>query len=106
LRLAAFLEAEGHDVAICGRDHPYALDDRDILAIAFAERRIVLTNDKDFGDLVVRDRLPHAGVIMFRLGYASVDVRLAHLQRVLIDHATQLDQFIVVSHQGIRVGQA
>lgn len=105
-RLAAFLKDEGHDVAICGRDHPHALDDREILAIAFAERRIVLTNDKDFGDLVFRDRQPHAGVILFRLGYVPIGIRVEYLQRVLIEHANHLDQFIVVSPRGSRIGSA
>jgi predicted nuclease of predicted toxin-antitoxin system len=103
-RLAAFLESDGHDVTICGRDHPQALDDRDILAIAFADQRIVLTNDKDFGDLVFRDRRPHAGVILFRLGYVPIERRITYLQRVLIDHAHELDQFIVVSLHGSRIG--
>jgi predicted nuclease of predicted toxin-antitoxin system len=102
-RLVAFLTAEGHDVSVCGHDHPYALDDREILALAFAERRILLTNDKDFGDLVFRDQQPHAGVIVFRLGFAPIEGRLTYLRRVLVDHADQLDQFIVVSPGGSRI---
>jgi hypothetical protein len=66
----------------------------------------VLTNDKDFGNLVFRDRRPHAGVILFRLGYVPIDVRIMDLQRVLIDHAHELDQFIVVSRRGSRIGSA
>jgi predicted nuclease of predicted toxin-antitoxin system len=38
-----------------------------VLAIATAEQRVLLTNDKDFGELIFRRRLPHAGVILFRL---------------------------------------
>ena len=103
-RLAAYLQSEGHDVAICGRDHPRSLQDRDILAIAVAEQRIVLTNDKDFGDLVFRDRLPHAGVILFRFGYLPIEVRIALLRQVLTEHVDALDRFFVVSPQGIRIG--
>jgi predicted nuclease of predicted toxin-antitoxin system len=105
-RLATDLRSNGYDGAICGRDHPQSLDDRDILAIAVAERRIVLTNDKDFGDLVFRDGLPHAGVILFRLGYVPIDVRVALLRRVLSEYPERLNQFIVVSHQGVRIGSA
>lgn len=103
-RLRAWLAEEGHDAATIGRDHPQALTDREILAIAARERRIVLTNDKDFGDLVFRDKLPHSGVILFRLGYAPIAVRVALLRRVLIEHVDHLDQFIVVSPQGVRIG--
>jgi predicted nuclease of predicted toxin-antitoxin system len=103
-RLAEFLEGEGHDITVCGRDHPQALDDRDILAIALADQRIILTNDKDFGDLVFRERRPHARVIPFRLGYVPIDVRVTYLQQALVDHAHELDQFIVVSLRGSRTG--
>ncbi len=103
-RLGSHLASEGHDVTAIGPDHPHALADREILAIAHREGRIVLTNDKDFGDLVFRDRLPHAGVILFRLGYVPLPVRIAHLERVLTEHADRLDRFIVVTPRGIRVG--
>jgi predicted nuclease of predicted toxin-antitoxin system len=65
-----------------------------------------LTNDKDFVDIVFRDGLPHAGVILFRLGYVPTDTRLMYLRRVLIDHADELGQFIVVTRQGIRIASA
>jgi len=105
-RLAAFLTSEGHDVAACGADYPHALTDRQILAIAYGEQRIALTNDKDFGDLVFRDRLPHAGVILFRLGYVPIDVRVALLRQALLDHADHIDHFIVISPGGSRVASA
>ena len=105
-RLAEFLRGEGHDVVACGRDYPHALTDHQILLIAYGEQRIVLTNDKDFGDLVFRDRLPHAGVILFRLGYVPLNVRIALLRQIMIDHADLLDQFIVVSPAGSRVASA
>jgi predicted nuclease of predicted toxin-antitoxin system len=103
-RLLTFLEDEGHDVSVCGLDHPHALTDREILAIAHQERRILLTNDKDFGDLVYRDSLPHSGVILFRVGFIPIGDRLALLQQILIDYADQLDRFFVVTPRGIRVG--
>ena len=37
-----------------------------ILARAFAERRVLITRDKDFGKLVVHERQPHAGLIRIR----------------------------------------
>jgi predicted nuclease of predicted toxin-antitoxin system len=102
-RLAAFLIALGHDVTAVGHDYPFSLADRAILEIARTEQRIVLTNDKDFGDLIFRDKLPHRGVILFRLGYVPLSVRTALMQRVLDEHADELDQFIVVTLHQIRV---
>lgn len=38
--------------------------DTDLLAIANAEERIIVTEDFDFGDLLFRDRLPAVGAII------------------------------------------
>jgi predicted nuclease of predicted toxin-antitoxin system len=102
-RLATHLQALGHDATAVGHDYPFALADREILGIATAERRVILTNDKDFGDLVFRDHLQHEGVILFRLGYVPLDIRIAYLERVVADHADRLRDVIVVTQRGIRV---
>lgn len=41
--------------------------DTDVLSLACARRLILLTRDKDFGDLVFRDRLPAYAVVLYRL---------------------------------------
>ncbi len=83
--------------------YPHALADREILEIATAEGRIVLTNDKDFGDLIFRDRLRYEGVILFRLGYVPLDHRIAYLEQILTDQGDHLREVIVVSHRNIRI---
>ena len=56
------VEAQGHDVIWAG-DWPQDPGDDAILARAFAERRVLVTLDKDFGDLAVVKREPHAGIV-------------------------------------------
>jgi predicted nuclease of predicted toxin-antitoxin system len=46
-------------------------DDESILEKAFSEERIVVTLDKDFGDMVFRMKLSHCGIILLRCGYCS-----------------------------------
>lgn len=66
-RLVAALRAAGHDVAWVRTEAPGS-DDRTVLARAVAEGRILLTFDKDFGDLAVAEALPAtSGVILLRL---------------------------------------
>ena len=61
------VRARGHDVVWIRTVDPGARDP-DILARAMAERRILLTFDKDFGELAWRAGLPAScGVILFRL---------------------------------------
>jgi predicted nuclease of predicted toxin-antitoxin system len=52
--LAAELLSHGHDVKTVVRDFQAAISDPEVLAIAIAEDRIVITNDHDFGELVFR----------------------------------------------------
>ena len=58
----AHLEAHGHDVLWAGAwEHDPG--DEEVLAKAYAEGRVLVTLDKDFGEwVVVRDR-PHAGIL-------------------------------------------
>ena len=102
-RLGRWLASQGHDVTAIARDYPHALSDREVLAIALREGRILITNDRDFGELIVRENLPHAGVIFFRLGAAGVDVKIERSADLLLSHADQLGRFIVVTPRGIRV---
>jgi predicted nuclease of predicted toxin-antitoxin system len=50
-----WLQAEGHDVLMATALAAGA-SDRHWLDLAEAEKRIIITSDKDFGELVFRDR--------------------------------------------------
>ena len=101
--LADFLIALGHDVTAIAHDYPFALKDDEVLAIATAEQRILITNDKDFGELIFRRRLSHAGVILFRLVNEDLDIKRYWLQYVLNHYPDQLHRFIVIADRGIRI---
>jgi hypothetical protein len=61
------LRASGHDVTWIRTDAPGSKDE-DVLAMAVRENRILITFDKDFGELAWRMGLPAtSGVILFRI---------------------------------------
>jgi len=63
----AELRASGHDVVWVRTAAP-GCSDEDVLAWAAREARIVLTFDKDFGELAWRTGLPpSSGIVLFRL---------------------------------------
>src|SRR5438067_7375925 len=101
--LTDMLRDLGHDVTAIAHDYPRSIKDGDVLAIARREKRILITNDRDFGELVFLRRLPHAGIILFRLGNENVPTKTAWLRSLLTDFAGQLDHFIVVTERGVRV---
>jgi predicted nuclease of predicted toxin-antitoxin system len=102
-RLAAFLRERDHDVTAIGRDYPSGLADEDVLAIAERERRILITSDREFGELVVRYGAAHAGVILFRLNESDIQIKRLWLGRVLDRYGDDLPDFIVITDHAVRV---
>ena len=74
------LRMAGHDVDWVG-DWPSDPGDDVILARAHVDGRILVTLDNDFGELAVRQALPHSGIIRLALTPTALeaDVCLAAL---------------------------
>ncbi len=103
LSVARFLRDAGHDVMVVVESMPQA-EDREILARALAEERIVVSNDKDFGDLVYRQLQDHRGVIILRLKEDSAENRVGVMRRLLERYAERLGgSFTVATEQAIRI---
>jgi predicted nuclease of predicted toxin-antitoxin system len=68
--LTAFLVAQGHDVVSALAIDPSASDER-LMALALQEDRVLLTEDKDFGELVFVQARPHGPLV--RVVELSVD---------------------------------
>ncbi|MFH1098263.1 MAG: DUF5615 family PIN-like protein [Candidatus Desantisbacteria bacterium] len=55
------------------RDMNPRMEDNEILKIAVSENRMVITMDKDFGELVYNSGLAHSGVLLLKkVGTATV----------------------------------
>ena len=63
-RMQDALAAQGHDVLSALERNPRATDE-ELMALAMEERRILVTEDKDFGELVFVRRLPHPCIVRF-----------------------------------------
>lgn len=75
-RLASLLQTAGHHVTAIGHDYPHGLADREVVALAHKEHRILLTNDRcDFGELVFRYHIPHSGIILFRIKIGDIETK-------------------------------
>jgi predicted nuclease of predicted toxin-antitoxin system len=61
------LQAAGHD-CVSVKEVMAGATDTEVLSLAMAEARILVTFDKDFGELAFRSRLPAScGVVLFRI---------------------------------------
>jgi Uncharacterized protein conserved in bacteria len=72
-KVEEWLSKSGYDIRSV-RDINPRMEDREILSMAVSEGRMIITMDKDFGELVYNSGLPHAGVLLLRLEDANSSV--------------------------------
>jgi predicted nuclease of predicted toxin-antitoxin system len=76
-----WLTSQNLDV-VAVRDLDPSMSDGSILALAAAEQRLVITMDKDFGELIVRSGQLHAGVLLLRLDDADSAGKVGVVQQI------------------------
>ena len=104
--VVAYLRSVGHDALAVAEIMPQA-NDPDILARAVSEERILVTNDKDFGEIVFRGGQAHHDVVLLRLHNESPANRVRVIKCVLEQYADRLVRnFTVATEGGIRIRPA
>ena len=105
-KVARWLVDEGYEVCSVF-DEARGTDDYTILAQAFSENRILITNDKDFGEMVFRARHPHHGVIFLRLTDDRAANKIEVLRRLLANYADKVpEHFVVVTETRVRFARS
>jgi len=101
--IIARLRSDGHVVASILQESP-GLDDEDVLGRAYRDGVVLLTADKDFGELVYRRQLPHAGVILLRLAGLDESSKCDLVSNAVTDRAADFpDAFSVLTADSLRI---
>ena len=101
-KVAAWLRGEGHEVFSVFYE-ARGIEDDQVVQKAYDENWILITNDKDFGEKVYRERHPHRGIIFMRLEDARVTNKDQVLRKLLELYADRFaDQFVVVTETQVR----
>jgi predicted nuclease of predicted toxin-antitoxin system len=100
------LRKDGHDVVYIAEATP-GISDSKVLDQAAKDRRVLLTGDKDFGELVYRQQRANHGVVLLRLdGMATAD-KATLVSSVVSQHGRKMfDSFSVVTATAIRIRRA
>ena len=96
----ARLRAAGFDITSAAAVSP-SVDEEQILATAYQQGRVLITADKDFGELVVRFGRPTRGVVNLALG----DLAAATRARIVAARLTELGDRILDSVVTIEPGR-
>ena len=82
------------------------IDDDIILDRANTQQALLITADKDFGELVFRQHLVHAGVVLLRLAGLMPATKAKVVGDVMQSRRAELlDAFSVISPGNVRIRQ-
>ncbi len=99
------LRQDGHLILYVAEMEPGIADDT-VLDLANQEEALLLTADKDFGELVFRLRRLATGVVLVRLAGLSPTSKAEIVSRAINQHAQELLRaFIVITPRAIRIRQ-
>ncbi|WP_020603662.1 DUF5615 family PIN-like protein [Spirosoma spitsbergense] len=99
-----WLRSEGYDVYSVGEQSP-GWSDWQVLAHAVSENRVVISNDKDSGELVFKFHLSHCGIVLMRLDDERIENKIAILSRFLASFSEPItpQHFIVITEKAMRI---
>jgi predicted nuclease of predicted toxin-antitoxin system len=100
--VANWLRLDGHDVFSVFEEGRGMTDDQ-ILKKCLLEERILITNDKDFGEKAFKNMELHSGIILLRLQNESADSKIATLFKLFKTYFHRIPKsFIVLTENQVR----
>jgi len=96
-QIVALLRRDGHEVLYVAELDP-GINDDEVLRYAKERHALLLTADKDFGELVYRQRLLTEGVVLFRLVGLPSEKKAELIAAAIRKHVDELSRaFTVIS---------
>lgn len=97
------LREDGHDVLSIAEMEP-SITDETVLSRANQRQDLLLTEDKDFGELVFRQRLVMVGIVLIRLEGLSLATKANIVSHTIQEYGQELfGAFTVISPGSIRI---
>lgn len=97
------LRQDKYDVVYIAELSP-SITDNAVLQEANKRQALLLTADKDFGELVYRQELIHTGVILLRLAGLTETKKAALVSKVFLQYSTDfVNAFSVISPNMVRI---
>lgn len=102
-RIVKALREEGYSVKAIVEMSP-GKSDAQIMELALKMEAIIITEDKDFGELSFRLQKRNLGIILLRLGNLPIHERIQKLNGLLERYSSRLEnRFTVISPQKLRI---
>jgi predicted nuclease of predicted toxin-antitoxin system len=95
----AYLRQQECDIRSIAEDDLFGQSDRTVLRTAYADGRVVLTHDSDFGTLVITQDEPFIGIIYLRPGHIRAEFTIQTLRTIDGQPLDVQPPFIIVAEQ-------
>jgi predicted nuclease of predicted toxin-antitoxin system len=100
-RIVIQLRKAGMTVYSVSEQQP-SIKDEQVLALACDSNALLLTEDKDFGELVFRLQLPHRGILLIRI--LKPDLKISSVAETVLRHYPEmLNKFSVINDTKLRI---
>ena len=104
-RIVTFLREQGFTV-IAIIDNDASISDVEVLQKAKQANVLLITEDKDFGELVFRLKLKHSGILLLRLFNLEIQIQNAKILEALNIHEMELlNNFSPLTEKRLRIRQ-
>ncbi|OGP91526.1 MAG: hypothetical protein A2157_08700 [Deltaproteobacteria bacterium RBG_16_47_11] len=101
--LVDYLSKQGYDIKWIP-DYNCEMADKDLLQWANEEKRILITNDKDFGDLIFLQKKLNVGTILFRVKGQKSLKKIELMKKLLMGYRDKLlNHYVVITKLKIRI---
>ena len=94
------LRRDGHEVLYVAEIEP-GVSDSDILVRATESNSLLLTTDKDFGELIFRQGRASSGILLFRLAGLAVETKAEVTSAALATHGHEMSGAFTVLAPGM-----
>ena len=96
----AYLQQLGCDVKTVLDLEGLGLPDARILELANQSRRIVITQDSDFGKLAILQRQPFLGIVYLRPGHIRAEFTIDILRKIFNEDFEVNPPYIIIAERG------
>lgn len=102
-RIVKALREDHYEVQAIVEINP-SIDDEQVLALANELNAILITEDKDFGELTYRLKKPNKGIILLRFRKEEIVIKIKKVKEVLEKFQTDIqNRFTVITVEKVRI---
>jgi len=100
--IVAHLESKGYKICYI-KQYSKGISDTQVIEVAIQHKALLITEDKDFGELVFRLRMPHHGILLLRLAGVEETKKCFLVESVLKNKVALKNKFSVLDEEKLRI---